>query len=83
VCSQASPMKLSAYAQASLGKRSASRSCSASPVTDCNRDGVVYGGNKLDAKTIIWAAGRAPPRLPPNGSARRPTVPGGCRSNLT
>jgi NADH:ubiquinone reductase (H+-translocating) len=26
-------------------------------VTDCNADGVVYGGNQLDAKTIIWAAG--------------------------
>jgi NADH dehydrogenase len=32
------------------------------PVTDCNREGVVYGGNRLDAKTIIWAAGvRASP----------------------
>jgi NADH:ubiquinone reductase (H+-translocating) len=27
------------------------------PVTDCNADGVVYGGNQLEAKTIIWAAG--------------------------
>src|SRR3954468_5027303 len=26
-------------------------------VTDCNADGVVYGGNRLEAKTIIWAAG--------------------------
>jgi NADH:ubiquinone reductase (H+-translocating) len=26
-------------------------------VTDCNADGVVYGGRQLDAKTIIWAAG--------------------------
>ncbi len=26
-------------------------------VTDCNAEGVVYGGNQLDAKTIIWAAG--------------------------
>ena len=32
------------------------------PVTDCSADGVMYGGNKLDAKTIIWAAGvRASP----------------------
>ncbi|MGH6702142.1 MAG: NAD(P)/FAD-dependent oxidoreductase, partial [Bradyrhizobium sp.] len=32
------------------------------PVTECNRDGVVYGGNGLAAKTIIWAAGvRASP----------------------
>src|SRR6201985_1316780 len=31
-------------------------------VTECSADGVVYGGNKLDAKTIIWAAGvRASP----------------------
>src|SRR6201996_8438081 len=27
------------------------------PVTDCSADGVVFGGNKLDARTIIWAAG--------------------------
>jgi NADH dehydrogenase len=27
------------------------------PVTDCNADGVVYGGKPLHAKTIIWAAG--------------------------
>jgi NADH dehydrogenase len=27
------------------------------PVTDCNADGVVYGGKPLYAKTIIWAAG--------------------------
>jgi len=31
-------------------------------VTECTADGVVYGDNKLDAKTIIWAAGvRASP----------------------
>ena len=31
-------------------------------VTECTADGVVYGGNKLDARTIIWAAGvRASP----------------------
>lgn len=27
------------------------------PVTDIDRDGVVYGGKRLNAKTIIWAAG--------------------------
>jgi NADH dehydrogenase len=27
------------------------------PVTDCSADGVVYGGKKLEARTIIWAAG--------------------------
>jgi NADH dehydrogenase len=26
-------------------------------VTECSADGVVYGGNKLQARTIIWAAG--------------------------
>jgi NADH dehydrogenase len=31
-------------------------------VTECTADGVVYGNNKLDARTIIWAAGvRASP----------------------
>jgi NADH dehydrogenase len=31
-------------------------------VTEIDRDGVVYGGQRLDAKTIIWAAGvRASP----------------------
>src|ERR1700761_5834910 len=31
-------------------------------VTECTADGVIYGGNRLDAKTIIWAAGvRASP----------------------
>ena len=31
-------------------------------VTECSADGVVYGGKRLDAKTIIWAAGvRASP----------------------
>src|ERR1700744_123069 len=32
------------------------------PVTECTAEGVVYDGNKLDARTIIWAAGvRASP----------------------
>jgi NADH dehydrogenase len=31
-------------------------------VTECSADGVVYGGKKLEAKTLIWAAGvRASP----------------------
>ena len=50
-------------------------------VTECSADGVVYGGKKLDARTIIWAAGvrasRAAewleragrPRLPPARSS--------------
>src|ERR1700750_2974 len=43
------------------------------PVTDCNREGVVYGGNHLAAKTIIWAAGvRASPAADwPGGPAQR------------
>ena len=32
------------------------------PVTACTADGIVYGGTRLDAKTLIWAAGvRASP----------------------
>src|SRR6202012_2008365 len=32
------------------------------PVTECSADGVVYGGQALQAKTLIWAAGvRASP----------------------
>jgi NADH:ubiquinone reductase (H+-translocating) len=27
------------------------------PVTECTADGVIYGGKRLDARTIIWAAG--------------------------
>jgi NADH dehydrogenase len=27
------------------------------PVTECDIDGVVYGGKRLEARTIIWAAG--------------------------
>jgi NADH:ubiquinone reductase (H+-translocating) len=53
--------ELSAYALASLQKIGVEVVLN-QPVTDCNRDGVVYGGNTLAAKTIIWAAGvRASP----------------------
>jgi NADH dehydrogenase len=52
---------LSAYAQASLEKIGVEVMLGQA-VTDCTADGVVFGGNKLDAKTIIWAAGvRASP----------------------
>jgi NADH:ubiquinone reductase (H+-translocating) len=52
---------LSAYAQASL-ERIGVEVVLGQPVTECTRDGVVYGGQKLNAKTIIWAAGvRASP----------------------
>ena len=53
--------ELSAYAQASLAKIGV-EVVLGQAVTDCNGDGVVYGGKTLEAKTIIWAAGvRASP----------------------
>ena len=52
---------LSAYAQASL-ERIGVEVVLGQPVTECTREGVVYGGKQLNAKTIIWAAGvRASP----------------------
>jgi NADH dehydrogenase len=50
------PEDLSAYAQASLEKLGVDVMLGEA-VTDCSADGVVYGGKKLDARTIIWAAG--------------------------
>ena len=53
--------ELSAYAQASLAKIGV-EVVLGHAVTDCNGNGVVYGGKTLEAKTIIWAAGvRASP----------------------
>jgi NADH dehydrogenase len=53
--------ELSAYAQASLQSIGVEVMLG-QPVTQCSADGVVFGGNTLDAKTIIWAAGvRASP----------------------
>ncbi|MCP3474975.1 NAD(P)/FAD-dependent oxidoreductase [Bradyrhizobium sp. CCGUVB1N3] len=52
---------LSAYAQASLEKIGV-EVVLGQPVTEVDRDGVVYGGQQLNAKTRIWAAGvRASP----------------------
>jgi NADH dehydrogenase len=52
---------LSAYAQSSL-ERIGVEVILGKPVSDCTADGVVYGGEKLESKTIIWAAGvRASP----------------------
>jgi NADH dehydrogenase len=52
---------LSAYAQKSLQEIGVEVMLG-QPVTECSADGVIYGGNKLDARTIIWAAGvRASP----------------------
>jgi NADH dehydrogenase len=50
------PEDLSAYAQASLQSLGVEVMLGEA-VTDCSADGVVYGGKKLDARTIIWAAG--------------------------
>jgi NADH:quinone reductase (non-electrogenic) len=53
--------ELSAYAQRSLENMGV-EVLLGQPVTECNRDGVVYGDKQLAAKTIIWAAGvRASP----------------------
>lgn len=52
---------LSAYAQRSLEGLGV-EVVLGQPVTDCNGDGVVYGGQSLAARTVIWAAGvRASP----------------------
>ncbi len=52
---------LSAYAQASLESLGVGVMLGQA-VTECSADGVVYGGKRLEAKTIIWAAGvRASP----------------------
>ncbi|THD48739.1 MAG: NAD(P)/FAD-dependent oxidoreductase [Bradyrhizobium sp.] len=50
------PDDLSAYAQASLESLGVEVRVG-QPVTECSADGVVYGDNKLEARTIIWAAG--------------------------
>jgi NADH dehydrogenase len=52
---------LSAYAQTSLESLGVEVMLGQA-VTECSADGVVYGGKRLEAKTIIWAAGvRASP----------------------
>jgi NADH:ubiquinone reductase (H+-translocating) len=50
------PDDLSAYAQAALESIGV-EVVLGKPVTECSIDGVVYGGDRLEAKTIIWAAG--------------------------
>jgi NADH:ubiquinone reductase (H+-translocating) len=55
------PDELSAYAQRSLEKIGV-EVILGQPVTECSAEGVVFGGKRLEAKTIIWAAGvRASP----------------------
>lgn len=52
---------LSTYAQRSL-ERIGVEVVLGKAVSECTADGVIYGGEKLDSKTIIWAAGvRASP----------------------
>jgi NADH dehydrogenase len=50
------PDDLSAYAQRSLEGLGVEVMLGQA-VTECSVDGVVYGGNRLAAKTLIWAAG--------------------------
>jgi NADH dehydrogenase len=50
------PDDLSAYARRSLETLGVEVMLGEA-VTDCSADGVIYGGNKLEARTIIWAAG--------------------------
>jgi NADH:ubiquinone reductase (H+-translocating) len=55
------PDDLSAYAQRSLEELGV-EVVLGQPVTECSADGVVYDGKRLQAKTLIWAAGvRASP----------------------
>jgi NADH:ubiquinone reductase (H+-translocating) len=55
------PDDLSAYAQRSLEELGV-EIVLGQPVTECNADGVIYDGKRLEAKTLIWAAGvRASP----------------------
>src|SRR3982074_2969203 len=68
--------ELSAYAQRSLESFGVEVMLGQA-VTECTADSVVYGGNRLETKTIIWAAGvRASPAAEwlgaPADRARRP-----------
>jgi NADH dehydrogenase len=47
---------LSAYAQGAL-ERLGVELALGQPVTECSAEGVVFGDRKLEARTIIWAAG--------------------------
>jgi NADH dehydrogenase len=50
------PEDLSAYALRSLEEIGV-EVVLGQPVTECTADCVVYGGNRLEARTIVWAAG--------------------------
>jgi NADH dehydrogenase len=59
------PDDLSAYAKTSLENLGVEVMLGEA-VTECSASGVVYGGKKLEARTLIWAAGvRASSFLPP------------------
>jgi len=47
---------LSTYAEGALGRLGVEVALG-QPVTECSAEGVVFGGQKLEARTIIWAAG--------------------------
>src|SRR6195952_4776348 len=69
------PDDLSAYAQRSLESIGVEVMLGKA-VTECSADGVVFGGNRLDTTTIIWAAGvRASPAAEWLGGAPRPPRP--------
>ena len=50
------PEDLSAYAQRALEKLGVEVMLGEA-VTECSAEGVIYGGKRLDARTLIWAAG--------------------------
>jgi NADH dehydrogenase len=71
---------LSAYAHASLERQGVEIQLQ-QPVSECNADGVVYGGRPMAAKVILWAAGvRASPAaawvgLPVDAAGRAKVAP--------
>ena len=74
------PDDLSAYAQRSLEKIGVEVMLGQA-VTECSADGVAYGGKRLTARTIIWAAGvRASPAAEWLNAPGRPRRIG-CRSS--
>ena len=74
------PEDLSAYAQASLQSLGVEVILN-QPVTECSSDGVVYGGQRLMARTLIWAAGVRASRAaqwlgaPADGAGRLKVMP--------
>ena len=73
------PDDLSSYAQRSLESLGVEVMLG-QPVTECTADGVVYGGKRLEARTIIWAAGVRASRAA-EWLGAPPTAPTACRSS--